>query len=107
VTWTRFDPDEICRRLHASREGSNAGANDADAARFCPYFVPLAGELGGEWGVIVNPASARFATVTAEGDRCGCPDDTHLGAPWRDGDTWSTRWVHDCGPFCDRSCPWS
>jgi hypothetical protein len=38
----------------------------------CPYFVPLSGILGHDWGVIVNPRSERFGVVTFEHDDCGC-----------------------------------
>lgn len=40
----------------------------------CPYYVPLKGRLGMDWGVIVNPSSARFGKPTFEHDFCGCSD---------------------------------
>jgi len=42
-------------------------------ALMCPYYVPLSGVLGYDWGVIVNPESTRFGLVTFEHDDCGCP----------------------------------
>jgi hypothetical protein len=40
-------------------------------ALFCPYYVPLKGELGSDWGVIVNPASLKFGQLVFEHDACG------------------------------------
>jgi|SRR5579884_4502247 len=67
----------------------------ATQAFACPYFVPLRGVLGADWGVIVNPASGRFGLLTFEHDDCGCPggDDRHVGDPDQDGDMWLDGWV--------------
>lgn len=43
-------------------------------ALHCPWYVPLEGRLGADWGVIVNPESSRFGLLTFEHDDCGCPD---------------------------------
>lgn len=50
---------------------------DDRQALFCPYFVPLKGVLGSDWGAIVNPASSRFGTLVFEHDSCGCGSDAH------------------------------
>lgn len=71
-------------------------------AIYCPYYVPLAGQLGADWGVIVNPKSARFARLTFEHDDCGCPRTRteeidgwgrHSGDPSQQGDTWDKAWL--------------
>ena len=95
-------------RIHANRD---IGAQ----ALSCPYYVPLEGTLGGDWGVIVNPASTRFTLLTFEHDDCGCPpgpdEDAdgwgrHGDAPQQQGDMWSTEWRHECDEFCDTPCEW-
>jgi len=53
-----------------------------------PYYVPLSGVLGYDWGVIVNPESSRFGLVTFEHDDCGCPkspDEDEDGSGRHDG----------------------
>lgn len=42
-----------------------------DCSCGCRHFVPLAGELGYDWGVCVNPASPRCGLLTFEHQ--GCP----------------------------------
>ena len=62
----------------------------------CPYYVPLSGRLGADWGVIVNPESRRFGLLTFEHDDCGWPPAATTGIgtrPSRDGDIWWTGWV--------------
>lgn len=80
-------------------------------ALHCPYYVPLEGRLGADWGVILNPESTRFGKVTFEHDWCGCPctnekgiEYTHEGDPDQDGDMWDVEWKHQCGEFCDDPC---
>lgn len=50
-------------------------------ALFCPYYVPLEGVLGGDWGVIVNPESAMFGRLVFEHHWCGCPLDRTADEP--------------------------
>ena len=68
-------------------------------ALLCPYYVPLSGRLGADWGVIVNPDSRRFRLLTFEHDDCGCVggEDRHRKQPEQDGDTWWTGWVPNDG----------
>ncbi|MBP7631643.1 MAG: hypothetical protein KA758_14410 [Acidimicrobiales bacterium] len=82
-------------------------------AIFCPYYVPLEGSLGSDWGVLINPKSTRFGQLSFEHDDCGCPkSDTedaegwgrHSGEPSQDGDTWCTDWRHECDDWCDTPC---
>ena len=82
-------------------------------ALHCPYYVPLEGRLGADWGVIVNPESSRFGLLTFEHDDCGCPasdteDDEgwgrHYDEPNQQGDTWWVGWRHRCDEFCDTPC---
>lgn len=50
-----------------------AGVEIGPQARLCPHYVPLSGELGSQWGVILNPESSCFGGVVFERDDCGCP----------------------------------
>ena len=43
-------------------------------AHLCDSYVPLNGDLGRDWGVILNPKSERFGMITFEHDWCGCKD---------------------------------
>jgi len=45
----------------------------------CPYYVPLRGEWGMDWGVIMHPHSVKFGQLVFEHEWCGCG--THIGAP--------------------------
>lgn len=81
----KFTPREIhnflCKRLRTK------SVDPEDQALFCPYYVPLQGELGSDWGVIVNPASPKFGKVVFEHDGCGCKDHprragTQTGRDW-------------------------
>lgn len=95
--------------------GSSADAPwTAAQALMCPYYVPLQGRLGADWGAIVNPLSSRFGLLTFEHADCGCPkgfeetDDgsgRHPGAPEQDGDMWDADWKHECHEWlCDNPC---
>lgn len=83
-----------------------------DQALHCPYYVPLEGRLGADWGVIVNPDSTRFGLLTFEHDTCGCPLPEgavfrHEGEPSQQGDTWDEDWQHQCEEgWCDDPCEW-
>lgn len=111
--WERFDHSELHKRL-CDRALTRAFRERQQGAQalHCPYYVPLKGLLGADWGVIVNPASVRFALLTFEHDDCGCPpsDDEgwgrHRGAPTQDGDTWWTGWTHHCHDYCEQPCRW-
>lgn len=63
-------------------------------ALLCPYYVPLSGRLGADWGVIVNPEFARYGLLSFEHDDCGCPgdEDRHDDDPDQDGDMWWKDW---------------
>ena len=117
--WSQFSHTEIHRLLCdlALSSTYRTVAEVGSQALSCPYYVPLAGRLGADWGVIVNPASSRFGLLTFEHDDCGCPaesteDDAgwgrHEGAPSQDGDMWCDEWVHVCDPaWCDQPCDWA
>lgn len=59
-------------------------------ALFCPYYVPLQGPLGMDWGVIVNPHSQRFGQLVFEHDGCGCTNHDDLF-----GNQQGTSWIAD------------
>lgn len=81
-------------------------------ALHCPYYVPLEGRLGADWGVIVNPESKHFGRLMFEHDDCGCPpfenvEGRHLGEPTQQGDTWDEDWRHQCEEgWCEDPCEW-
>lgn len=61
------------------------GDNDPDdgtlrQALFCPYYVPLEGVLGMDWGLIVNPKSQKFGSVVFEHDECFSGDTRFITA---------------------------
>lgn len=100
-TWRQYSSKDMHRRLLdrcLSDRWRAAVAADEDIpaqALHCPYYVPLEGRLGGDWGVILNPESSRFGLLTFEHDDCGCPDTDdrgdeyrHYGAPDQAEDTW-------------------
>jgi hypothetical protein len=71
----------LCERLKVK------SVEPEDQAECCPYYVPLKGALGCDWGVIVNPASPKFGKVVFEHDGCGCNDHpqmvgTQTGRDW-------------------------
>ena len=59
-------------------------------ALFCPYFAPLKGVMGSDWGVVLNPESVRFGQLVFEHDACGCPDGSH-GTGNQRVDEWHDR----------------
>lgn len=118
--WKQYSSSEIHKKLFARSKSKRW--DDVEAKRsveviqigsqaiFCPYYVPLEGKLGYDWGVIVNPESTRFGLLTFEHDDCGCPKNPredaegwgrHEGAPNQEGDMWDQAWYHrhdiDCG----------
>lgn len=75
--YTTYGHSEIHRRLCDKLLSDEYRTTDVDPdlqALFCPYYVPLTGVLGMDWGVIVNPSSPRFGTLVFEHDACACPD---------------------------------
>lgn len=50
-----------------------AGVEIGSQAYACPYYVPISGDLGRDWGVILNPESSCFGSLVFEHDDCGCP----------------------------------
>jgi hypothetical protein len=122
--WQQYTPRTMHRLLIdrcLSDRYRNAGPDEWPQALHCPYYVPLEGNLGGDWGVIVNPHSSRFGLLTFEHDDCGCPDPPdddpawdrygegarHGSAPNQDGDMWSTSWEHRHDEMCEEPCPWA
>lgn len=108
TTWKRYEHREMHRLLCATHLSAAYKKAETDyQAIFCPYYVPLQGVLGPDWGVIVNPESTRFGRVTFEHDDCGCPGEApgfmsrHPGAPCQEGDTWDVDWEHVHDEFCD------
>ncbi len=71
------------REVHAQADGFIE-----DKALFCPYYVPPRGQLGYDWGVIVNPESPRFGLLTFEHHSCRCAN--HAG---ESGDQTGASWI--------------
>lgn len=57
----------------------DAGTEGPDCSCGCRWYVPLRGQLGGDWGVCSNPQSHRAGLLTFEHQGCwsfeGDPDD--------------------------------
>ena len=113
--WTQWSHSRLHRLLLDRCLSSRYRSTDwiTGQALFCPYYAPLEGRLGADWGVIVNPDSNRFTMLTFEHDDCGCPDRVDLGegpvhvdAPSQQSGTWDVDWHHECDDFCDDPCPW-
>lgn len=70
ILWT------LCRKLpsdftpYGERDRDTADPC-ADCSCGCRHFVPLAGELGNDWGICANPKSPRAGLLTFEHQ--GCP----------------------------------
>jgi hypothetical protein len=58
-----------------------------DCSCGCVHFVPLAGDLGADWGVCANVRSQRCGLLTWE--HMGCPEFEPAGKP--DGGTSTTN----------------
>lgn len=116
--WKRYKAHDLHGKLLgvALSERYQQGQCGAQALH-CPYYVPLEGRLGADWGVIVNPESSRFGLLTFEHDDCGCPvspdeDDEgwgrHQGAIDQEDDTWCADYRHEhtewCG-YAEGECP--
>jgi hypothetical protein len=43
-----------------------------DQALQCPYYVPLEGSWGSDWGCIMHPRSKKFGQLVFEHEWCGC-----------------------------------
>jgi hypothetical protein len=74
----RYTGSEIHWKLFDVEPDQRANDPDDDGwcpvqALHCPYYVPLEGHLGSDWGVIVNPQSTKFGRVVFEHEWCGCP----------------------------------
>lgn len=113
--WRRYSHGELHHLLGDQFLSAAYRTGDGEnfQALFCPYYVPLEGKLGADWGVIVNPLSTRFGMVTFEHDDCLCPDDPgpghmsrHPDAPNQEGDMWDEQWTHVHDEGCDGDCPW-
>lgn len=108
--WERFEHRALHWQLiEETKDTLERTEEESSQALFCPYYVPLEGRLGADWGVIVNPSSSRFSKLTFEHQDCGCPGDEsrHHGAASQMGDTWDKEWVHTCDAFCETTCEWA
>lgn len=113
-TWKQYTGHDMHDKLLTAALSDRYRAGQCGAqALHCPYYVPLEGRLGADWGVIVNPESTRFGKLTFEHDDCGCPPDPdedaegwgrHDGAPNQEGDTWDVDWRHEHSEWCDDPC---
>lgn len=49
---------------------ADEGQDYPDCSAGCPFFVPLRGKVGSDWGVCTNPASHRCGLLTFEHQGC-------------------------------------
>jgi hypothetical protein len=74
----KYTSHDIHDLLHDKRDqirGKKYGEFEGyitDQAFICPYYVPLKGNLGMDWGVIVNPMSPNFGMLVFEHEACLC-----------------------------------
>lgn len=117
-SWQQYSHQELHRQLcDVALSGMYTERDEIGSqALSCPYYVPLEGKLGADWGVIVNPNSSRFGKLTFEHDDCGCPvadseDENgwgrHHDTPSQDGDMWEATWTHRCDDLCATPCSWN
>ncbi|MDQ3622132.1 MAG: DUF3027 domain-containing protein [Verrucomicrobiota bacterium] len=79
----------VCRKLptdfepYGERDRDTAGPC-ADCSCGCRHFVPLAGDLGADWGICANAASPRSGLLTFEHQGCAqfeaAPDENATAA---------------------------
>lgn len=89
MRFRKYDPTDIHHALYAATSTARemdekVATNDWVAAQalFCPYYCTLEGTLGADWGVILNPESAKFACLVFEHEWCGCPSSKHELGEW-------------------------
>ena len=110
--WDRFSHSDIHWCLlevtEDTRTSLELAANELNQALFCPYYVPLEGRLGADWGVIVNPRSVKFSKLVFEHWDCGCPTNevgvAHRNTACQESDAWDVQWRHRCDDWCDHPC---
>ena len=72
--YPKYTTDQIHKALsekYFSREYKDSGIVKQPAL-LCPYYIPLSGTLGLDWGIIVNPSSPKFGQLVFEHDSCSC-----------------------------------
>lgn len=110
--WDRYSHTDIHWRLlevtETDRTKTELKTDELNQALFCPYYVPLEGVLGADWGVVVNPRSVKFGKLVFEHWDCGCPVEEsgypHVGAAQQELDAWNIKWRHRCDNWCDAPC---
>jgi hypothetical protein len=86
----RYTPHQmhalLCLKLY---KGDCPTPHDCDQqALRCPYYTPISGDLGADWGLIVNPYSRKFGEVVFEHDWCGCEEVHAARDTEQDGNEW-------------------
>lgn len=89
--WIKRYPHDAIHDLLIDRAGCLRNVPPDRQAGGCPYYVPLKGTLGADWGVIVNPESPKFGKLVFEHDYCGCAE-AHEESRWHwTGDVWREK----------------
>ena len=57
--------------ITANDKADESGHVDMQALH-CPFYVPLEGDWGMDWGGIVHPRSEKFGQLVFEHEWCGC-----------------------------------
>jgi hypothetical protein len=60
------------RGEHALRYFPEHDEDEGLQALHCPWYVPLEGSWGGDWGCIMHPQSEKFGQLVFEHEWCGC-----------------------------------
>jgi len=74
-SYPQYTTDQIHKVLcekYFSREYKRSAVKQP--AFLCPYYIPLSGTLGLDWGVIVSPSSPKLGQLVFEHDSCDCPN---------------------------------
>lgn len=66
----------LVRQREPFRQNEKTSEDDPDyidmQALHCPFYVPLDGEWGADWGCILHPQSEKFGQLVFEHEWCGC-----------------------------------
>jgi hypothetical protein len=90
-TYPKYTPDQLYKVL-SEKYFSNEykGSAVKQPAFLCPYYIPLLGELGFDWGVIINPTSPKLGQLVFEHDSCSCSNHDNQFGNQR-GTSWILR----------------
>jgi hypothetical protein len=88
-SYPKYTTDQIHKLLNEKCFSNEyKGSAVKQPAFLCPYYIPLSGELGLDWGIIVNLSSPKFGELVFEHDTCSCSNHEN-----RVGNQQGTSWI--------------